>query len=259
MARARNGRGSLPPAPRWRGDAKVGRVVIGTPCYGGMVTTRYVASFVETCRALSSFGVQYAWATTESESLVQRARTLIAARFLAMEDATHLVFIDADIGWDANDIIKLLSHDVEAICGVYPKKTYPIEYAFHPLTDEHGQTVRDPRTGRIEIANAATGFLCLRRDAFTRMMDAYPQSKIAAMQNVEDAQLRWLYDFFPAQLEDGILWSEDYGFCRRFRAAGGRVWMDPYIKLTHTGAHTFEGDPRRLFRLVEPAAPSAAA
>jgi hypothetical protein len=257
MAKVRRLR--LPKAPRWQGDARVGRVVFGTPCYGGQVTIGWAESYAETRLLLSSQGVQTAFVGTRSESLVQRARDLIAANFLAIEHATHLMFIDADIEWDAHDVLRLLSHDVEAIAGIYPKKTYPIEYPFHPLLDENGHANRDPRTGRVEIGNAPTGFLCLKREAFLRYIDAYPQSKIQAMQNVPEHVLPWLYDFFPAQLEEGILWSEDYGFCRRYRAAGGQVWMDPYIKLSHTGAHTFQGDPAKIIRMPPESAPMSAA
>jgi hypothetical protein len=237
----------------------VGRVVIGTPCYGGQVRIEWAECYAETRLLLASQGVQTAFVGTKSESLVQRGRDLIAANFLAIEHATHLFFIDADIEWEPKDVLKLLSHDVECICALYPKKTLPIEYPFHPLVDENGHSNRDPRTGRIEIGNAATGFLCLKRAAFLRYIEAYPESKIRAMQNVQDHVLPWLYDFFPAQLEDGILWSEDYGFCRRFRAAGGQVWMDPYIKLKHIGAYTFEGDPAKIIRMPATLEPVSAA
>jgi hypothetical protein len=261
-------------------------VLIGTPCYGGLVNARYTSSLVGTIRALDQRGIPNGWLTTESESLIQRARNLIAAQFLSIPSATHLIFIDADIEWQPEDIIRLLAHDVECIGGIYPKKhirsagemsqreiasqiahlsavldarrtggTTPPEpphqadFPLHCVTDQNGMARRDPRTGRVEIAHAPTGFLCIKRECFQRMIDSGEVAKIEAMANVTDDVLPWLYDFFWTGVDDGILWSEDYGFCRKWRGMGGEVWCDPAIKLTHMGMHAFEGDPAILFSL----------
>lgn len=239
----------------WSYDLEVGVVVIGTPCYGGMVTARFASALAATTRELAGRGIVSAWVTTQAESLVQRARDVIAAHFLALPQATHLFWIDSDIEWQPEDVIRLLGHDVPVIGGLYPKKTLPVDFPWHPRVDDQGRARRDPRTGRVEILNAPTGFLCTQRAVYEQLATAYPQSKITALQGAETVQAH-LYDFFPAALEDGILWSEDYGFCRRWRAIGGEVWIDPAVKLVHCGMHAFEGDPNELFNL--PAVPGAA-
>jgi hypothetical protein len=236
----------------WDYQVEVGGVVIATPCYGGTVTSAYCGALAATLAMLERRGVRAAWHRTDSESLIQRARNRLAAQFLAWEEATHFIFIDADIGWKPDDIWRLIAHDVPVIGGIYPKKTIPLEFPCHTVCDDNGVARKD----RIEIAHAPTGFLCIKREVFTTLMKAYPESKITAMQSIGDDVLPWLYDFFWTGVADGIHWSEDYGFCRRWRAIGGEVWMDPAIKLTHMGMHAFEGDPWTMFE--RPAAEAAA-
>ncbi len=229
-------------------DAEIGGVMIATPCYGGKVMSRYLISAIYTGVELSRHGIRWCWATTESESLIQRARNGLVAKFMADPLNTHLVFVDADIEWQPRDLVRLLAHDVDVVCGVYPKKMEPIEYAFHVVADPLGRTMQNPRTGAIEIANAATGFLCIKRAVFERMAEAYPQLAYRLAEVTDPEEARWTYNFFDVFIADGTLMSEDYGFCRRWRDIGGQVWMDPRIKLNHVGAKVYEGDPSRIFR-----------
>lgn len=284
----------VPKPDGWTTDAEIGTVLIGTPCYGGLVSARYTSSLLGTMRELDRRGIPNGWLTTESESLIQRARNLIAAQFLAEPTTTHLIFIDADIEWEPADIIRLLAHDVDVIGGIYPKKhirtaaemserevvsqiahlsavldakragramppepPHQADFPLHFVADERGMARRDPRTGRVEIAHAPTGFLCIKRECFQRMIASGQVAKIEAMASVRDEVLPWLYDFFWTGVEDGILWSEDYGFCRRWRGMGGQVWCDPAIKLTHMGMHAYRGDPAILFSLPEAAGVAA--
>jgi hypothetical protein len=89
------------------------------------------------------------------------------------------------------------------------------------------------------------------------MAEAYPETKYRiSTQETTDEDNRWMYNFFDVFVEDGILWSEDYGFSRRWRALGGEIWMDPQIGLNHVGQHVFEGKPQQIYRQL-PSARSA--
>ncbi len=251
IAAIQNSSAALPARPSWDYQLEVGGVAIATPCYGGMVTASYCSSLTSTFRLLDKRGISSAWYITTSESLIQRARNRITAQFLANPDNTHIIWIDADIGFDPHDIIRLLAHNVPVIGGIYPKKTIPVEFPFHPVMDANGNARRDGVTGRIEIAHAPTGFLCVKREVFEAMLAHYPESKITGMQGISDEVLPWLADYFWTGIEDGIHWSEDYGFCRRWRAMGGEVWMDPHINLTHSGMHEFKGDVGAVYSMAD--------
>lgn len=228
-------------------DAEIGAVMIATPCYGGKVDAGFCCSLMFTGQELARHGIHHCWATV-SESLIQRARNGLVAKFMANPDATHLVFVDADIEWQAKDLVRLLAHDVDMVCGLYPKKMEPIEYAVHVIPNPMGLTTQNPRTGAILIRNAATGFLCIKRRVFELMAEAYPQLHYRMAEVADPEEARWTYNFFDVFIDEGILLSEDYGFCKRWRDIGGQVWMDPRIKLNHVGSKVYEGDPSRIFR-----------
>jgi hypothetical protein len=242
----------LPAVAGWSPEVAVKLVVIATPAYGGLVTLDYLYSFMDACDALRARGVASMLVTTGGESLIQRARNIMCARFLALPDASHLIFIDADLKFDGEAVIRLLCHDRDIVCGVYPLKTLPIEYAFHPLLDKHGHTRRDPVSGAIEIEHGSTGFMCIKRTVLEQLSLAYWEEKFRAPvgSGLTPEEERWLFNFFPVTVDEEILWSEDYGFCKRWRALGGEVWMDPAITLSHRGSFLYRGDPSRIYGIV---------
>lgn len=233
--------------------------MIGTPAYGGLVTSRYLTSAIATAQILQdklrlqdSRQVPVAWCVIEGESLIHRARNNIVAKFMAAKpELSHLIFIDADIEWDAADLLRLIAHDQPVMCGIYPKKTEPAEFPFHPLLGEDGTAKRNPVTGAIKIANGPTGFLCVKREVFVQMREAYGHLKFACPKATE-AEADWLYAYFDTYVEDGILWSEDYGFCRRWRALGGEIWCDPAIRLGHVGQRIYTGSVADLYEPSKP-------
>lgn len=226
---------------------QVGKVVVATPCAGGMVTTPYLLSSLRTAEYFRRQGVPLSWLTTDRESLVQRARNILAAKFMAEKTASHLIFIDADIEWEPDAIARLLSHDKAVVCGVYPMKCVPTRYAVRFAVDENGNSVADPVTRTIQIEYAATGFLCIKREVFDLLGEAYPELKFTEDGLTEDENA-YMYDYFHCSVEDGRMWGEDFGFSRLWRRIGGNIWFDPAIKLKHHGSFAYEGDVSKVFR-----------
>ena len=101
------------------------KLAIGTPCYGGQCYVDYMESVMNTKILLKEmYGVECELILVKNDSLITRARNNIVARFLADETLTHLIFIDADIGFHPTDVIKLLKADKDIIGGIYPLKNY---------------------------------------------------------------------------------------------------------------------------------------
>ena len=98
---------------------------------------------------------------------------------------------------------------------------------------------RDRASGLIAAAHVGCGFMRIRRDCLAALIGAYP-----GLRYVERAQpegSRGLVALFDTSLADGAFWGEDYTFCDRWRAIGGRVWVDPEIRLKHIGVQEYEG------------------
>lgn len=233
---------ATPETRQWRpSDIEVGRVYVGTPCYGGVVHASFAQAMIDLAADLASRKVQMVWARTHAESLVHRARDTITATFMADTDASHLMWIDADIAFEARDVIRLLLHDLEIIGGVYPKKCYPVEQVVHGL--EGAKT--NHASGAVEVSVIGTGFLCTKRAVYETLREATPELAYVTVEDPENIR-PWRHHYWPCPVEDGVLWSEDYALCRRWRAMGGQIWADPGIKLTHIGSHEFKATDDRV-------------
>ena len=103
---------------------KTTRVHIAMPCYGGMLTESTFMSFIKWANTARQLGIDWTLETMVNESLISRARNTLTAKFLDMTDATHLFFVDADIGWEAWHLLVLLNRDKDVIGGLLPDENY---------------------------------------------------------------------------------------------------------------------------------------
>jgi len=244
-----------------REDAKAWNIYIAVPCYGGEVTEPFFISMVETLQMFNSIGCKFSINTIQ-DSLISRARNLLVAKFLASKDSTHILFIDADIGFDPREVLKLLVKDKDIITGSYPIKE--VDWAQVKVNADAGvhqdrlleQSVRfvtnfkpdddgvvQLKDGLIEVYDAGTGFMLIKREAFMRLIDAYPELKFiddGGALSGDDAN--YSYAFFNSYIdENGRFLSEDYGFCRYWQKIGGQIFVEPTIRLTHVGKLKFQG------------------
>ena len=145
-------------------------IFIATPAFGGMVTTTYVTSLLDTQILLNNIPHTVSFIT---DSLIQKSRDILTARFL-ITNYSHILWLDADVGWKAEDVLRLLSHDKDIVCGIYPKKRFPIEYPI--VWTEDDKDVDE--NGLVEIVGAGAGFLLIKREVIEKMVEAYPEKNI---------------------------------------------------------------------------------
>ena len=100
------------------------KIIIGTPCFGGMLHNGYFQSMIELAANFTKLNIPYEIMTIGNESLIQRARNGIVAKFMSDSSSTHLMFIDADITFSWVNIVKLLLSGKELCGGCYPKKCF---------------------------------------------------------------------------------------------------------------------------------------
>lgn len=256
MSEASPKAGLSPDAVRFTGEVKLGRIMVGTPMYGGLCHDAYLAGMVSAARGFAARGVQLDFITIRNESLIQRARNKIVSHFLA-SDASHLVFIDADIGFTGEALLRLLAHDRPIMAGVYRKKTIDsVDFAMNVIPSDDGCAERDRNTGAIRMLHVATGFLAIKREVIQAMYDARPDLHYRLHEG-EDRPGPWRdlchlwFDCFIDPVTRTYV-SEDYGFCMRAAELGFEAWMDPGIILEHHGTACFVADPMAVFSLAPP-------
>ena len=109
--------------------------------------------------------------------------------------------------------------------------------------------------GLVTAIYAGTGFMMVTRDAITRMIAAYPQTRYRAIHAwpLPTGPERERHALFDTMIlpETGEYLSEDYAFCHRWRAIGGRIWLDTRSRLTHIGSFEYQGNPAARFPAPE--------
>lgn len=239
--------GISPRAMRVEADAETSGIVLATPCYGGQVVAPFMHGVVDTHVLCERNRIPLVMMTLHSESLVQRARNHLVARFLASK-ASHLVFIDADIGFTGQSVLRLVGHDLDVVAAPYRKKDRAkVDWA---LNVHGGETAEmDPRTGVFQCRHVATGFLCIKRRVLETLYDRHPEwhYRLAPTEGEPGPwrdMLSSIFDCFRwPDTPDGAYLSEDWGFCHRAEAEGFKIWCDPGIILQHYGVTDFAADP----------------
>ncbi len=240
------------------------------PCYGGLIHAKTAKSVALATNALDKAGVHVEWITVEHESLVQRARNLLAHLFLKSR-CDRMVFIDADIVFRPEALVMLLQRKEDVVGGAYPRKAlnWPAIRRAVERGEEHpqrfaadfvvnvirpdgsaGKEVEAPvRDGcLLEVEALATGFLSLSREALLKMAEAYPESIYESDDRQHAGEA--MHALFDCGIVGGRYLSEDYFFCHRWRKLGGQCWMHLGIPLGHIGQHTYAGDLSAMFQPV---------
>ena len=210
------------------------KVHIAMPCYGGMLTESTFMSFIKWANTARQLGIDWTLETMVNESLISRARNTLTAKFLLQEGATHLFFVDADIGWEPWHLLVLLNRDVDVIGGLYPMKTMPVKWVVNGF-----EGAEEGTDGLQEVSKAGTGFLLMKRHVFEKMAShpaVKPYKNDIGLDPKYDSHLK---TYFDTAVRQGRYYSEDWTFCENWRDMGGRIWVDKRVLLRHSGSYVF--------------------
>ena len=231
-------------------------LVIGTPMYGGMCTSEYTQSLLNLSEAANkSEGVKLTTIFLGNESLIQRGRNTIAHHFMNLPDATHLLFIDADIKFRTEDIIRMIAADKSLIVGPVALKGYnwdEIRQAAVNNEDDIGRTGGVFNINKLpgvdmvdenqpfEIEHGGNAFMMIRRDVFETLKPHTPIYTNGGVSLPDEVEI---YDYFRVEInkDTNHLLSEDYFLCHSYRQLGGKVWCAPWVETGHFGSHLFNG------------------
>ena len=200
-------------------------------------------------------------------SLVTQGRNLCVANFLKdPTNYTHLLFIDSDIDFKFDTIMKMLKFDREVIATPYPmkhihwdqiwdrvqkgkiKNIEQLKRAGHafPIKLENQKGKEIPVVdGVIEVSHAPTGCMLIKKEVFDKMIKAYPNDKIEQATIVNGKALidEYNYNFFDTihDPETKKYYGEDFGFCRKWTAIGGKCYCYVSDDITHVGEYAYNG------------------
>ncbi|MDO4641085.1 MAG: hypothetical protein Q4A84_05205 [Neisseria sp.] len=253
---------------------------IMTPSHDGKYFHNYVLSLLNLTNHAQKVGMPLQIVLQRGESLITRARNNCVASFLANPEWTHLFWMDSDIGFSPEAVYRLLLADRDVVAGVYPLKreNWPeaglpqgmtrteFEAAYTRYTintsrlDENGEiALHIDADGFMEVDEAPTGFMVIKRSVFERMIAAYPDLQYVSDSDYEPEEENLHYRFFDCFVDPQSrrYLSEDYGFCHLWQRIGGKIFIDTQSNLTHQGAKVYRGPFARSLKTNLPMAVSA--
>ena len=215
---------------------KTTRVHICMPCYGGQLTESTFMSFIKWSNTARQLGLDWTVETMTNESLISRARNTLTAKFLNTEGSTHLMFIDADIGWEPWHLLVLLDAQKDVVGGLYPMKSLPVKWCVNGIPGK----AEDPNSNLVEVTKTGTGFLLMKREVFEKL-NAHPAVRHFNNDIGLDPKLdKDMRTYFDTAVRENRYYSEDWTFCENWRDLGGQVWIDKRVLLRHTGTYVFD-------------------
>ena len=247
------------------------KIFVATPCYGGLITTEYFKSCMQLVALAATKKIELQFATIGNESLITRARNTLVQLFMD-GDYTHLLFIDADLAFNPEAVIRMLEYNKDVVTGIYPRKTIDWTKVKKRLKDnpdmsedellavslQYNLNVANPEKimlekGFIEVMDGPTGFMMIKREVFERMANVYPDLKFIPDQHINQSHETefdyhktsdWNYAFFDTMIESKSkrYLSEDYAFCRLWQNMGGKIYADIISGMTHYGNYAFKGN-----------------
>jgi len=248
------------------------KLFVAAPMYGGQCSGMFTRSIADLSALCTHYGIQVRFYFLFNESLITRARNYCADEFMRSGD-THMMFIDSDIGFNARDVIALLAlqdpdnenDKYDVLAGPYPKKCiswekiktavdkgfadenpanlekYVGDYVFNPV----GGATSIPLGEPVEVLEAGTGFMMIRRNTFEKFAAAYPNQLYTPdhvrTEHFDGSRQIMAYFDTPICPDTNRYLSEDYMFCQWTRKAGMHVWFCPWMQLQHVGMYVFGG------------------
>jgi hypothetical protein len=214
-------------------------VFIGLPAYDFKVSLKLAISLAKFTTKAHQHGIDIQIGSVCGCSVVSRARNLLAQDLLD-SDCTDLMFIDADINFEAEDVFRLMAWTSDPkkgiVAGVPRTRSTTKTYIATMDQDENGQLTMNGM-GLVRAKRVATAFMMVRRDVFETLDAAHPEWRYYDERSGRTVPC--VFDFMKT--EEGYI-GEDYLFCDRAREVGFEVWIDPTIKLGHMGVQEYEGD-----------------
>jgi hypothetical protein len=243
------------------------KLFITTPMYGGVCEGSYMKSMLELGVLLTKHNLDFQFHCLFNESLITRARAYSCDEFMR-SDCTHMLFVDSDVGFNPRDVLVLLwlqskESEFDVIGGAYAKKCISwekikmaVDKGFaeeNPNNLAHfvGDFVFNPKAGvgsfkidePVEVSELGTGFMMIRRETLDKYKAAYPELSYRPdhVRSEHFDGTREIHMYFDTAIDPDSkrYLSEDYKFCYDVQKMGGKVWLCPWMGLSHSGKYVF--------------------
>ena len=244
------------------------RLYVATPVHSEC-SIHYTQALLKLQQACMMNNIMISFSLLKS-SLVTQGRNLCVANFLNdLNNYTHLLFVDSDIDFSHDTILKLLKFDKEVISVPYPMKTISWEQiwekiklgviknkddlmkAGHTFPIKMDNVMKSDKKeitvvgGIIEASHVPAGCMLIKRQVFDKMIKAYPEDVIdqPTFLNGEVKSSTNMYNFFDTIHDKASkkYYGEDFGFCKKWTEIGGKCYAYIEDNISHVGEYQYKG------------------
>jgi len=217
-------------------------VFIAMPCYDS-VTINTMLSIFKLVQKLGQSKVEVGINTMKSP-LIHQARNYLTSVFLTTE-YTHLLFIDADVQFEPEAVLRMLVADKDVVCTPYRVKNPDINKPAYTVKFPDPKVVPILPGGLVEIEAGPTGLMLIHRRVFEKIIKNSPHLKIKNEVNQglvsTEASHKFYYNFFDFAFEDGYTYGEDVSFCNLARKQGLKLYANIESPTAHHGSFAWKG------------------
>lgn len=235
------------------------KIFVATPMYGGVCHGQFLKSMTALLLKGKEKGHEITFTDLYNESLINRARNTLTEMFLRT-DYEFLLFIDADQGFNADAVLRMIDEDLDIVGAAVPMKAInwqrvenavkdgKTDLANHSaiynvnLTPDQKKQLKENPADIVEVKYIGTGLMLIKRNVLETLKEQVgsyrsDQSTIGSIKKGEA-----IYDFWKTMVdpESERLLSEDYYFCKLWKDLGGKVYLAPYVKVMHVGTYWFQ-------------------
>jgi hypothetical protein len=235
--------------------------MIATPAYGDIFYTPYVQSLIKLVRGMHQKQWDFSFRSI-SYSEISESRNYLLTHWLDKTDASHILFLDADMGFEPQQIVDMVAFDKPVVGAVYPKRNIDLrrvakhaaesvpadiaiaraqQFVFRPPREKGEWNSRD---GFLEVEACGAGILLIQRTCIETMLRLMPQISDTTAKKTSPLakELDRLIRAFDILHVGGSRLSEDYSFCHRWKhLCKGEIWASIAHEIVHIGLHQFKG------------------
>jgi hypothetical protein len=235
------------------------KIFIATPIYGSQCAINYTMSMLKAVKFFEQNRIPYKY-WFQLNSHLQQSRNQCVHEFLE-SDCTHMLFVDYDVSFEIEDVMRMVYADKDIMGGLYPlreinwsrvidlvKQGHSEEYiktcssgfcvTFLPDFDSNDYVGSDTV---VEVKAIGTGYMLLKREAFEKLK---PHTKCVLTNGrtkETENKLTPMFDFFHTRIEHdtGRIIYDDWSFCQHWQDHGGKIYAALWALGSHMGPHIY--------------------
>ena len=212
-------------------------VMIAMPCYDSVKVSTMI-SLIKLVQQLGKSGIQVSINTMKSP-LIHQARNYLTSVFLTT-DFTHLLFVDSDVEFEPEAVLRMLVAKKDVICTPYRVKSLDVNQKMYTVELKKDAPLEPGDL--IEITAGPTGIMLIHRDVFKKIIEKFPDLKIknSVFPKPGDDH-KYYYNFFDFKFEDGYSSGEDVSFCKLVEKVGFKLYANTASFTKHHGSYAWGG------------------